>query len=179
MGTAVGAFRSTVGRRALVRALVFAASLALLAPGTVQQAGAEDVSGAGTANVLTCEAAGGEATVSSNQTANGNQTVSVECNGGYLDGWNCLHDSGLGTWNCSTEIIIVPDDGKAPTGGLGIDPTTNGGGTESLVVGADSDASRDAHANLVAPNDEQHQDHNTSKHSKGKHGKKGGKRHKR
>ena len=74
MGTAVGAFRSTVGRRALVRALVFAASLALLAPGTVQQAGAEDVSGAGTANVLTCEAAGGEATVRSEE-----RRVGKEC----------------------------------------------------------------------------------------------------
>ena len=44
--------------------------------------------------------------------------------GGYLDGWDCIHDNtGGGTWNCSVEMIIVPDDGKAPTGGLGIDPT--------------------------------------------------------
>jgi hypothetical protein len=111
-------------RRTVVRALLLMACLALLGRGTVQQTWAEDVSAAGTANVLTCESAGGEATVSSNQTANGHQTVSVECNGGYLDGWNCLHDTDYGTWNCSTETISVPDDGaKAPTGGLGLDPT--------------------------------------------------------
>jgi hypothetical protein len=150
METAVGAFGSTARRRALVRAMVLAAGLALLAPGTVQRVAAEDVSAAGTANVLTCESAGGEATVSSNQTANGHQTVSVECNGGYLDGWNCLHDTDLGTWNCSTETIIVPDDEKAPTGGLEIEPTTNGEGTESPAVAAESGASMDAQPGMVA-----------------------------
>jgi hypothetical protein len=115
--------RNTLSRSTVVRAVFLVACLAVLGHGTVQRTGAEDVSAAGTANVLTCESAGGEATVSSNQTANGHQTVSVECNGGYLDGWNCLHDTDYGTWNCSTETIIVPDDGaKAPTGVLGLDP---------------------------------------------------------
>ena len=177
MGTAVGTF----GRHTLVRARFLAAGLALLAPGAVQQVGAADTdaSGAGTANIAVCEAAGGTATVDSNQNAAGWQEVYVQCNGGYLDGWDCYHSTGSGTWDCSIEIIILPDDGKAPTGGLGIDPTTNGGGTESPATGANNDTSADAHANVVAPDDEQHQDLRTSKHGKGKHGKKGGKRHKR
>jgi hypothetical protein len=122
-----GMSRNALERRGVIRVMFLVACLAVLGHGTAQKTGAEDVSAAGTANVLTCESAGGEASVSSNQTANGHQTVSVECNGGYLDGWNCLHDTDYGTWNCSTETIIVPDDGaKAPTGGLGLEPTTNG-----------------------------------------------------
>ena len=116
----------TLGRRTVVRAMLLMACPAVPGHGTVQRTGAEDVSAAGTANVLTCESAGREATVSSNQTANGHQTVSVECNGGYLYGWNSLHDTDFGTCNRSTETIIDPyGAAKAPTGGLGLEPTTS------------------------------------------------------
>ena len=58
--------------------------------------------------------------------------VMVSCVGGYLDGWYCTHDNGS-TWDCSVEMIIVPDDGKAPTGGLGIDPTIVSPGDEGAA----------------------------------------------
>ena len=118
-----------IGQRPRVRVMLLAACFALTAQGTVEQVRAvdTDTGGAGQANVQVCEAAGGEAEVTSWQYGNGSQFVSVECHGGYLDGWDCYHSSATGTWQCSTSFI-VPDDATKVPGALDLDPTANGGG---------------------------------------------------
>jgi len=165
-----GAGGGPVERRALVRALLLAAVVALLGQGTAGQAGAEtrdtDASGAGTANVLVCEAAGGTAEVTQHLDGGGEQSVYVECHGGYLDGWDCLHDNGsAGTWNCTVGGQATR---RLPDEGLPLD-------TRTL-------AATGAPAGLVAAVDGQDQDDPAGKerkHKKGKHGKKGGKHRRR
>ena len=70
----------------LARAMLLTAALGLLVTGTAQRAGAEnkEPSGAGTANVQVCEAAGGIADVTTGQTGAGWRDVYVACNGGLF-----------------------------------------------------------------------------------------------
>lgn len=127
------------GRRVLVRALLLVACLALLGQGMTPPAGAKDTDthGAGQANVQVCEAAGGDANVTEWDYANGSQYVVVECNGGFLDGWDCYHSTATGTWQCSTAIIIPGDGGSRPVGGGPImdNPVVAGGPTGGSPAG--------------------------------------------
>jgi hypothetical protein len=167
-----GAAAGTVGRWTLLRVVVLAVGVALLAPGMTHPVGAEDkdTGGAGTANVLVCESAGGEATVKSWGYGNGSHFVTVECNGGYLDGWDCYHSTATGTWQCSA--AYVPDlPGKETLidlGELGLQPAVlrsiPSRALPSLV------APRDGHDGGQA----QHESRGKQRTGTGKHGKHGG-----
>ncbi|MCD6059029.1 MAG: hypothetical protein K0Q89_2559 [Thermomicrobiales bacterium] len=155
--------------------MLLTAALGLLVTGTAQRAGAEDKepSGAGTANVQVCEAAGGIADVTTGQTGAGWQDVYVACNGGLLDGWDC-HHSNEEKWNCTMESrpdLPGPDE-TIDLGEVGLAPEVLGAIPPSALPGFVSIV-----PTLDAGPPSQEQDHNPGKH--GKHGKKGGKHRKR
>lgn len=115
-----------IGSQLLKRTAILAtiaASLVVVVPDGASAEG--DASQNGTTQIQVCEAMGGEADVYVDR-ASDHLTVIVECNGGAMDGFNCINDTDNASGNSFTDctmtklvftdetIIAEPTDGIKP-----------------------------------------------------------------
>ena len=108
-----------IGSQLLKRTAILAAIAASLVVAIPDGASAEgDSSQNGTTQVQVCEAMGGEADVYTDR-ASDHLTVIVECNGGYLDGLNCINDTDAsGSFTECTQTRLVAYDEVVVVGGV-------------------------------------------------------------
>jgi hypothetical protein len=108
-----------IGSQLLKRTAILATIAASLVVAIPDGANAEgDSSQNGTTQVQVCEAMGGEVDVYTDR-ASDHLTVIVECNGGYLDGLNCINDTDAsGSFTECTQTRLVSYDEVVVVGGV-------------------------------------------------------------
>jgi hypothetical protein len=113
----------TFGTKQLIRTVVLAAFIAMLALTTTQRARASqsgsDVNDAVQFQAALCRAAGGTATIEETRTVgSGLSSVTVKCTGGYLDGMWCNNDL-TGATICTFDRTVQSEtEHVAPDGGV-------------------------------------------------------------